>query len=101
MRNTDLVEYACFSSGGVTATGNTMGAKLRFTNDHVRRTKILRKIGVTNFHWIKLGRPMTKIEAIEMIQNSNDKVLASNTAYKAALAHAAERHLPSGPVKIS
>lgn len=101
MRNTDLVEYACFSSGGVTAKGNTMGAKLRFTNDHVRRTKILRSIGVTEFHWIKLGKPMSKVDAIKYIQNSKDKVLASNNAYQNALQHAADRHIPRGPVVVS
>lgn len=91
MKNTDLVTYVGFTEGGVTDTGSVMGTKVRFTNDHVRRTKILRNIGASNFHWIKLDRPMLKSEAIKQVQNM--KNIVANPQYRDALNRIAERHI--------
>lgn len=50
-----------------TATQNGV-TKARFANDMVARVKILTKAGCTNINLIELPRPMTKLEALQYLQ---------------------------------
>jgi len=93
MRNSDQVTEVCFTTGGNTAAGQDMGTKVRFTNDKVRRVKIFQRLGVQSQHWVSLGRPMTKAEAVTYLQSTEDNTIRSNTAYQDAIAHAAARLL--------
>jgi len=50
-----------------TATQNGV-TKARFANDMVARIKILNKSGCTNINLIELPKPMTKLEALQYLQ---------------------------------
>lgn len=52
-------------AGTATLNGVT---KARFANDMVARVKILSKAGCTNINLIELPKPMTKIEALQYLQ---------------------------------
>ena len=52
-------------AGTATQDGVT---KARFANDMVARVKILSKSGCTNINLIELPRPMTKLEALQYLQ---------------------------------
>ena len=52
-------------AGTATHNGNT---KPRFANDLVARIKILNKAGCTNINLVELPKPMTKIEALQYLQ---------------------------------
>lgn len=52
-------------AGTATLNGVT---KARFANDMVARVKILSKAGCTNINLVELPRPMTKIEALQYLQ---------------------------------
>ena len=96
MKNTDLIEYVVFTDGGKAESGKTMKSKMRFTNDRVRRTKSLRSMGITDFYWIKLQEPMTKVQAISFIRENEKTMLKNNAAFQQALNHAASIHSRQG-----
>ena len=52
-----------------TATNADGTVKARFANDLVARIKILNKAGCTNINLIELPKPMTKLEALQHLQN--------------------------------
>jgi hypothetical protein len=51
-----------------TATNPDGTVKARFANDLVARIKILNKAGCTNVNLVELPRPMTKLEALQYLQ---------------------------------
>jgi hypothetical protein len=53
-----------------TATNPDGTTKARFANDLVARIKILNKAGCANINLMELPRPMTKLEALEFLQNA-------------------------------
>jgi len=55
-----------FSIAG-TATKNGV-TKTRFANDMVARVKILTKAGCTNINLVELPKPMTKLAALQFLQ---------------------------------
>jgi hypothetical protein len=84
MRNTDKVKFIGFSNGGKGSTGY----KVRFAVDQVRRTKVLQTIGCTDITWYSLPHDMTKAEAVQYLQNTNN---VTEKVYQDAMAHAASR----------
>ena len=53
-----------------TATNPDGTTKARFANDLVARIKILNKANCTNINLMELPTPMTKLEALEYLQNT-------------------------------
>ena len=53
-----------------TATNADGTAKARFANDLVARIKILNKAGCTDINLMELPRAMTKLEALQYIQET-------------------------------
>jgi hypothetical protein len=53
-----------------TATNADGTAKARFANDLVARIKILNKAGCTDINLVELPRAMTKLEALQYIQET-------------------------------
>jgi hypothetical protein len=53
-----------------TATNADGTSKARFANDLVARIKILNKAGCTNINLVELPRAMTKLEALQYIQET-------------------------------
>ena len=51
-----------------TATNPDGTTKVRFANDLVARVKILTKAGCTNIELVELPQPMTKLAALEYLQ---------------------------------
>ena len=93
MKNIDKVSFVCFSTGGSRDGVSTIGTKVRFTNDRVRYTKALGKLGVSSVHWVDLPSAMTKAEAITYLRNSEDNTLTEQV-YQDAINQAASRLLP-------
>ena len=74
-----------------TATNPDGTTKVRFANDLVARVKILTKAGCTNIELVELPEPMTKLAALEYLQEqrkSGDEgyVIASKLAEKSKVA---------------
>ncbi len=74
-----------------TATNPDGTTKVRFANDLVARVKILTKAGCTNIELVELPRPMTKLVALEYLQEqrkSGDEgyVIANKLAEKTKVA---------------
>ena len=55
-----------------TATNPDGTTKARFANDLVARIKILNKANCTNINLMELPTPMTKLEALEYLQNTGN-----------------------------
>ncbi len=64
-----------------TATNPNGTTKVRFANDLVARVKILTKAGCSNIELMELPRPMTKLEALQFLQ---DKGAAGDAGYAIA-----------------
>lgn len=74
-----------------TATNPDGTTKVRFANDLVARVKILTKAGCTNIELVELPEPMTKLAALEYLQEqrkSGDEgyVIANKLAEKTKVA---------------
>lgn len=74
-----------------TATNPDGTTKVRFANDLVARVKILTKAGCTNIELVELPQPMTKLAALEYLQEqrkSGDEgyVIANKLSEKAKVA---------------
>ena len=74
-----------------TATNPDGTTKVRFANDLVARVKILTKSGCTNIELVELPQPMTKLAALEYLQEqrrAGDEgyVIANKLAEKAKVA---------------
>lgn len=74
-----------------TATNPDGTTKVRFANDLVARVKILTKAGCTNIDLVELPEPMTKLAALEYLQEqrkSGDEgyVIANKLSEKAKVA---------------
>jgi hypothetical protein len=64
MRNSDMVNFVGFSTGGKGCNGT----KVRFAVEKVRRSKVLQKIGAINIVWHALPEAMTKADAVAYLQ---------------------------------
>jgi hypothetical protein len=78
-----------------TATNPDGTTKVRFANDLVARVKILTKAGCTNIELVELPQPMTKLAALEYLQEqkkSGDEgyVIANKLAEKNKVARRGE-----------
>jgi hypothetical protein len=78
-----------------TATNPDGTTKVRFANDLVARVKILTKAGCTNIELVELPEPMTKLAALEYLQEqrkSGDEgyVIANKLAEKSKVAKKGE-----------
>jgi phosphopantothenoylcysteine synthetase/decarboxylase len=78
-----------------TATNPDGTTKVRFANDLVTRVKILTKAGCTNIELVELPQPMTKLAALEYLQEqkkSGDEgyVIANKLAEKNKVARRGE-----------
>ena len=74
-----------------TATNPDGTTKVRFANDLVARVKILTKAGCTNIELVELPKPMTKLAALEYLQEqrkSGDEgyVIANKLSEKSKMA---------------
>lgn len=81
-----------------TATQNGV-TKARFANDLVARIKILNKAGCTNINLIELPKPMTKLEALQYLQEQG---LAGDAGYAVASKLAEKvKEAKKGEVKVA
>ena len=87
-----------------TATQNGVSIA-RFANDMVSRVKILTKSGCTNIELIELPRPMTKLEALQHLQETQgytgdaSYAVANKLAEKTKLAKRSEIKVAVKPTK--
>jgi hypothetical protein len=87
-----------FSIVGITV--NSGNAKVRFTDDMVRRVKQFAKGGASRTDFISLPAPMTKIDALKYMmkhpnfQSADDQATISETLYEK------ERESRKGEVKV-
>jgi hypothetical protein len=81
-----------------TATQNGV-TKARFANDMVARVKILTKAGCTNINLIELPKPMTKLEALQYLQEQG---MAGDAGYAVASKLAEKvKEAKRGEVKVA
>ena len=78
-----------------TATNPDGTTKVRFANDLVARVKILTKAGCTNIELVELPQPMTKLAALEYLQDQRKTgdegyVIANKLAEKTKVARRGE-----------
>ena len=64
-----MSESKLFTVAG-TATNADGTTKARFANDLVARIKILNKAGCTNINLVELPQPMTKLQALQFLQDT-------------------------------
>jgi hypothetical protein len=64
-----MSESKLFTVAG-TATNADGTTKARFANDLVARIKILNKAGCTNINLMELPSPMTKLQALQFLQDT-------------------------------
>lgn len=87
-----------------TATQNGV-TKARFANDLVARVKILTKSGCTNINLVELPKPMTKLECLQYLQETQgytgdaSYAVANKLAEKTKLAKRAEIKVAVTPAK--
>lgn len=87
-----------------TATQNGI-TKARFANDMVARVKILTKSGCTNIDLVELPRAMTKLEALQYLQEQGKAgdagyAIANKLAEKTKIAKRAEIKVAVKPAKV-
>jgi hypothetical protein len=87
-----------------TATNADGTAKARFANDLVARIKILNKAGCTNINLIELPSPMTKLQALQFLQEQGQTgdagyAVANKLAEKTKLAKKGEVKVKASSVK--
>ena len=89
-----------------TATNPDGTTKARFANDLVARIKILNKSGCTNINLIELSKPMTKLEALQYLQQTEltgdaGYAVANKLAEKTKLAKKGEVTVKATGVKAT
>ena len=87
-----------------TATNADGTAKARFANDLVARIKILNKAGCTNINLVELPHAMTKLEALQFLQEQGQTgdagyAVANKLAEKTKLAKKGEVKVKASSVK--
>jgi hypothetical protein len=87
-----------------TATNADGTAKARFANDLVARIKILNKAGCTNINLIELPHAMTKLQALQFLQEQGQTgdagyAVANKLAEKTKLAKKGEVKVKASSVK--
>ena len=88
-----------------TATNPDGTTKARFANDLVARVKILTKAGCSNIDLVELPRAMTKLEALQFLQEQSKTgdagyAIANKTAEKTKVAKRAEIRVAVKPTKV-
>ena len=88
-----------------TATNPNGTTKVRFANDLVARVKILTKAGCSNIELMELPKPMTKLEALQFMQEQNKSgdagyAVANKLAEKTKIAKRAEVKVAVKPSKV-
>lgn len=88
-----------------TATNPDGTTKARFANDLVARVKILTKAGCSNIELMELPKPMTKLEALQFLQEKGATgdagyAIANKLAEKTKLAKRAEVKVAVKPSKV-
>jgi hypothetical protein len=96
MRNTDLVNYIGFSTGGNGFTG----VKVRYATDVTRRTKTLVKMGATDITFFPLPKAMSKIDAVQYLATLKTAEVM-NTAAQEAITRATSRLAPNTSKKAN
>jgi len=87
-----------FKVAGITVhNGN---AKVRFTDDMVRRVKQFTKGGATRCDFIELPNEMTKVEALKYMQNHADFQSAEDQATISDSLADREKEVKKGTVKV-
>ena len=90
-----------------TATNPDGTTKARFANDLVARIKILNKAGCTAINLIELSKPMTKLEALQYLQQQGitegdaGYAVANKLAEKTKLAKKGEVKVKATGVKAT
>jgi len=87
-----------------TARNSDGTVKARFANDLVSRIKILNKAGCTDVNLVELPRPMTKLEALQYLQEQGvtgdaSYAVANKLAEKTKVAKRAEIKVAVKPTK--
>jgi hypothetical protein len=87
-----------------TATNADGTAKARFANDLVARIKILNKAGCTNINLIELPHAMTKLQALQFLQEQGQTgdagyAVANKLAEKTKIAKKGEVKVKASSVK--
>jgi hypothetical protein len=88
-----------------TATNPDGTTKARFANDLVSRIKILNKAGCSNINLVELPRPMTKLEALQHLQEQGvtgdaGYAVANKLSEKTKAAKRAEVKVAVNPSKV-
>ena len=89
-----------------TATNPDGTTKVRFANDLVARVKILTKSGCSNIELIELPKAMTKLEALQFLQEKGAArdagyAIANKLAEKTKLAKRAEVKVAVKPSRVA
>ena len=99
-----MSESKLFTVAG-TATNADGTVKARFANDLVARIKILNKAGCTNINLMELPSPMTKLQALQFLQDTQgytgdaSYAVANKLAEKTKVAKRAEIKVAVKPTK--
>jgi len=88
-----------------TATNPDGTTKARFANDMVARVKILSKAGCSNIDLVELPRAMTKLEALQFLQEQSKTgdagyAIANKLAEKTKLAKRGEIKVAATPKSV-
>jgi hypothetical protein len=90
-----------------TATNADGTVKARFANDLVARIKILNKAGCTDINLVELPRAMTKLEALQYIQETQTPsgdagyAVANKLAEKTKIAKRDQVKVGNAPYKVT
>ena len=101
-----MSESKLFTVAG-TATNADGTTKARFANDLVARIKILNKAGCTNINLMDLPSPMTKLQALQVLQDTQgytgdaSYAVANKLAEKTKVAKKSEVKVSAKGAKVS
>ncbi len=101
-----MSESKLFTVAG-TATNADGTTKARFANDLVARIKILNKAGCTNINLMELPSPMTKLQALQFLQDTQgytgdaSYAVANKLAEKTKVAKKSEVKVSAKGAKVS
>ena len=101
-----MSESKLFTVAG-TATNADGTTKARFANDLVARIKILHKAGCTDINLVELPSPMTKLQALQYLTDTQgytgdaSYAVANNLAQKTKVAKKGEHKIPQKSAKAS
>jgi len=106
LKGNTMSESKLFTVAG-TATNADGTTKARFANDLVARIKILNKAGCTNINLMELPSPMTKLQALQFLQDTQgytgdaSYAVANKLAEKTKVAKKSEVKVSAKGAKVS